>query len=418
MDVRMNITAASHFAALFLTLGWFAAASGCGELQAAPPNDGNTQGNPPDQPNIRDAEAPFDEGFGSEDGEPSEGQFVEDGDDGSADGESFDGNSFDGGFDAEAFDGDSFDGESFDADVPSEAGPPWEGGAPAAFGVSSNAWAVALDDINVYWLDFGNDVFACPLTGCPNNTPTLLSLNGEFNSGFEAIAGGSGMAFLLASGAVDSCAGSGCSLVPATYWALPAKSDPFSSAIVSDASNVYFADGYSLYECPIGPNCSSPTTLVKTADSVSLLAVSSGEVFYIDDSASAYEVVRAVPIGGGTPRLVCSSGSDNFFGVQAMAVSSGHVYMTTAADPHVYVCSPGSGNIGIFFNGETTAHGLAADEANVYWTTGGTVETCPIGSTCTGPRTIASGQSNPEGIAVNSTAVYWATATAIFSAAK
>jgi hypothetical protein len=407
---------------MLLLVGYVAAASACGELQGASPNEGDTQGNPPGPPNMRDAEAPFDEGFGSDDGEPSEGQFVEDGDDGSADGESFDGDSFDGGFDAEAFDAESFDGsfdgESFEAGVPSEAGPPWEGGAPTAFGVSSNGWAVALDDINVYWLDFGNDVFACPLTGCPNNTPTLLSLNGEFNSGFEAIAGGSGTALLLASGAIDSCAGSGCSLAPATYWALPAKSDPFSSAVVSDASNVYFSNGYSLYECPIGPNCSSPTTLVKTADSVSLLAVSSGEVFYVDDSTPAYEVVRAVPTGGGTPRLVCSSGSDNFFSVQAIAVSSAYVYMTAAADPHVYVCSPDGEKIGRFFNGEKPAHGLAADEANVYWTTDGTVETCPIGSACAGPRTVASGQSNPQGIAVNSTAVYWATATAIYSAAK
>jgi hypothetical protein len=339
------------------------------------------------------------------------------------DGESFDGESFDGEFADTEF----FDGELFDSGTP-DAGPPWEGGTPVTFASGEQApLSLALDDANVYWQNRGGTVLSCPLSGCPGNVPTLLAFNGQLFSEFESTAAARSTVFFLSSLAIDSCAGGGCGLAPSTYWTTPGNDGGgFSdagigslNAVITDTSNVYFADGSMLYSCPIASICDSPTTLFSTLGTIGPLAVTAGEVFFVDRGDSPTGGILAVPIAGGSSRLVCQSSV--LVDVRAIVASGAYIYFTTGDDSSsIYQCLAVGGGPTIFASDEFP-FGLAADSTSLYWTnaeSSGVIGTCPLGAGCVGSRTIASGEDEPLAIAVNATTVYWTTETAIRSAVK
>ncbi len=380
-------------------------------------------------------------------GFPSDGGFPFDGDffdsefpfDGEFDGgDAFDGDFFDGEFDGDFFDGEFDDGRAFDGDFfdgefdgggpPPDAGPRWDGGVPVTFASGEQPVALALDDGNVYWQNDNGTVVDCPLAGCAGNVPTLLAFNGSGSSGLEleSIAAGESTAFFLtSSSAIDACPSGGCRLAPTTYWGSTSDFDAgFDggdglSAVLSDASNLYFADSLSVFSCPIGSSCSSPRTLVSTeSGNLGVLAITASEVFYVVGADDFTQRIRAVPIAGGAPRVVCKSSSGVLSDIHSMVVAGGYVYFTAFGDSSIFECPAGGGTLTTFAQNESP-YALATDGASVYWTAqGGSVGTCPVGAQCFASRTIASGQDNPRAIAVNSTTVYWTTATSIFSAVK
>ena len=373
-----------------------------------------------------------DDGFGFDAEPPFDGDF-------------FDGDNFDSGFDSEPFDGEFFDvepfdggffdgddgdpgdGDFFDSEPAPDAGPPWNGGAPVTLAAGEQPVSLAIDTANVYWENNGGAVADCPLSGCPNNTPTfLVGGGGGFFS--ESIAAGSSIAFFAVSGSVDSCASGGCSFTPAPYWTEPEFDEGgagdagggFVNDIISDSTNLYFTDGLSVYSCPIASTCSSPTALLTTGSGAfEQLAVNAGDVFYVNDD-TATPSLHAVPITGGATRLVCKS--DLLWDINSIVASSAYVYFTTGDDSSsIYQCPAAGGGKPTVFASDEFPYGLAADGANLYWTNNanpGVIGTCPLGPACMGSRTVASGQDNPAAIAVNATAVYWTTTTAIRSATK
>jgi hypothetical protein len=416
---EMSVGASSRFLATLLIVGFVCGAWACGATAVEVPD---TESGPDGQllP-IR-----IDSGFGLDGGLPFDSESFDSGFDGEPiesdlPDSQLDGESSESGFDGELPDVELFDGE------PPDAGATWDGGVPVNVASGEQPVSLAVDDSNVYWQNAMGTVLDCPLSGCANNVPTLLALNGAGNGGgnevvgLESITASSSTAFFLNSSLnLDLCASGGCDLAPSKFWDNGGGGSTV--ALVSDDSNVYFSSFYSVFSCPIGSNClSSYSTLVITeSGALNLLALSASEVFYVDGSVDSTQKIHAIPIAGGTSRVVCKSSSGLLALVNSMVVSGGYVYFTTPNDKSgIYGCPAAGGGVPTIFVNDESPYGLAADGANLYWTTNrGLVGTCPIGATCVGSRTIASGQDSPQAIAVNSTAVYWTTATAIYSAAK
>jgi hypothetical protein len=344
------------------------------------------------------------------------------------DGNDYDGYLYDGGF--------AYDGEFFDGNPPAvDAGPPWSGSlTPVTVASGYEPLALAVDNTTVYWQNSGGTVLDCPASGCPGNIPTLLAFNGSegyFGPISEAIAAGSSSAiYLTSSRALDSCASGGCGNAPTTYFAGPPDEidgggfdggGNVFSELITDSSNVYFTDSFSLYSCPIGSTCASANVLLTVpAGSLNALAVAGGELYYVDDGPYT-QSIRAIPIGGGKVRVVCESSI--LSQVNALVVSGGYAYFTANFDSaSIYECpAAGSGATPTVFATDVYPDGLAADGTSVYWTnnvSSGSIGTCAIAATCGGSNTVASNQDYPGAIAVNSSAVFWTTETAIYSATK
>jgi hypothetical protein len=445
----MKANARYRFVATLSIAGLVGGAWACGATAPVPEGQlpGDDEGDAEELPDGRVIPFPFDTGIRFDGGFPSDIGFPFDGDvpfDSDFPFETgFDSDfPFETGFDSDfpfeaGFDSDfPFDGE-FDSGPPPDAGPPWDGGAPVTIAAGEQQpESLALDDVHVYWQNSGGTVLDCPLSGCPNNVPTLLAFNGEGENyyGLQAIAAGASTVFFITSSAsIDSCGSGGCSLAPATYFADPG-SDQFDGGfffdggggsvnnVVNDSSNLYFTDSNSIYSCPIESTCPAAKNLITTdVGGIGVLAVSATEVFYIDESGNLNQRIRAVPIAGGATRVVCKS-SNFLYGVNSLVVAGGYVYFTTSNDSSsIYQCLATGGGTPTIFAIDEAPYGLATDGASLYWTNNsskGLIGTCPIGASCIGSRTIASGQKYPQAIAVNSTAVYWTTQTGIYSAAK
>jgi hypothetical protein len=445
--------------------------------QPVPPNDGAVGDHPspsrPGDAESKDGTLGLDRGVefdgqGSLDGDLDAGSHVDDGSGG------------DGGTDAASYSNepdafpdshgeDSSDGSGdagtdgtivADAAPPDAApldAPPWGGGGPITVVASEAPYALAADDGFVYWLNAGT-VYDCPVAGCPS-VPTALATNASTGGFPDQPLAGSGAAFYeTTTGDLDDCTASGCAPSPAVF-APGTYASPYAPAfkeVVADASNAYFTDGLSIYQCPLGAACTSPQKLYTVAcgESILRLAVGAGQLFFATllmtgpygasleygyGCAYGYgygytsyypttltEYLRSVPIGGGADALVCTVPGTPY--IRGLTATSGHVFVaiTTGVYPYplggaaIYSCKASGGASKVFVYDDAPM-GLANDGTDVYWSnalTVGTVRVCAEGSSCTSPRTVAAGQDTPFAIAVNSTAVYWTTTTAILSASK
>jgi hypothetical protein len=440
----MKVHAMSRFTATLTIAGFMAGAWACGATALVAETPGDDEGDAEQALDGHVTPFPFDSGFGFDGGSPfdnesfesgfgSEGGFGFEGGFGLEGGVGFEGGSFDGDFPPEADLGP--DGDFFGSSPP-DAGPPWDGGGPTAIATAEQPISLAIDEAHVYWQNSGGTVLDCPLSGCPGNVPTLLAFNGGgyyaigYDDSSEFIAARSSSAFFITSSdGIAACGSAGCNLTPTTYWA-DSDDDAGSfdggggsvRAVVTDSSSVYFCDSAAIHACPIGSTCSSARTLA--SGNFGHLALTDTEVFYVDLGEGGAERIRAVPIAGGAPRLVCASSSTLILdAIGPMVVSGGYVYFAPTNSHSIYECPAAGGGTPTVFAGDALGYGgLAADGASVYWAqnlgSGSSIGTCPIGATCIGSRTVASGQDNPRAIAVNSTAVYWTTQTAIYSATK
>jgi hypothetical protein len=317
-----------------------------------------------------------------------------------------------------------FDGYDYDASFAVDTGPPWSGGAPAPVATSEQAVNLALDDNYFYWENQGGSVANCPLAGCTNNIPSLLSVNPGGYATSQSLGVGAGIAiFLDSDSGLFSCSGAGCDNDPSVYYGGSGDVDAGFSldSLVADAVNVYFTDDASIYACPIGSKCSSPTTLTTSGNDTNLgpLYVTGGELYFVDVGPYT-QSIRVVSTTGGGVRKICTSYL--LSNVTSLVVGGGYVYFTTQYDePSIYQCPVAGGGAPELYATDELPWGLATDDVNLYWTNNAAdahVVTCPIGVTCVGETTIATGQDYPNAIAVNATDVYWTTNTAIYRAAK
>jgi hypothetical protein len=301
---------------------------------------------------------------------------------------------------------------------PPDSAPPWDGGVPITIATDEQPANLAVDGNYIYWENSSGSALDCPLTGCPSNTPTILSIGDVGYASFGTLAVGGGSAFFVdALDNIADCSGAGCGNSPTSFSSSPTESY---QSLVNDAANLYFTDTTSIYSCPLGGTCAFPNTLA-TAPSAYLgpLAVSSTEVYFVDDGPVT-QSIRAVPIAGGKERKVCVSSV--LEDVVAMVVTPAYVYFTTYDDPSsIYQCSTAGGSPPSVYMSDTDPYGLATDGASLYWTNNvglGSVATCPIGAFCSNPKSVAIDQDTPLAVAVDATHVYWSTTSAIYRANK
>jgi hypothetical protein len=321
----------------------------------------------------------------------------------------------------------------FPFDAPFDVGPPpppWDGGTPVAIATDEEPVNLALDGTYVYWENGNGSAVDCPLAGCPSNTPTVLTFADTGYDSYQSLAVAIGSAFFIDQNyGISYCAGGGCDNSPTPYTTGEGDGGFGDSGtgfgdsyeyLVIDSSNVYFTDDTNIYSCPIGASCDFPTTLYSSEDAyLGPLGFSSSEVYFADDGPFTSSI-RAVPIGGGTARRVCTS--DLLQDVVSLVVTPAYVYFTTYSDPNsVYQCGSGGGTSPTVYATDENPYGLATDGTYLYWTNNvepGAVVACALGATCESPNSVATNQNAPNAIAVNSTNVYWTTASAVYRASK
>jgi hypothetical protein len=426
MGFAIRPSAVVGLAAILLVCGSFA----CGAASALWPEDvpgesvggedgGLDQYSPPDASGGIDSPTLID-GFYSdndfyegayEDGEYAEGGYNEAG--------YYDGEYTEGGYyDSEFYDGYPSDAPYADV-VPVDSGPSWDGGSAIVIATSEQPANLALDSTYVYWENSTGSVVNCPLAGCPDNIPSILSINGGGNASYQTLGVGAGTSFFLdPSSNIDSCAGGGCGNSPTVYEEADDAGYGFYQ-LVTDTANVYFTDTISIFSCPLGSTCDSPKTLATSTGAELGPLYSTGNTVFFADDGTVTQSIRAVPIEGGKAPRICTS--PLLGDVESLVVSGGYVYFTTADDvSSIYQCPMGGGSPEVYASDESPLS-LATDGVSLYWTNyvgNGNVVTCALGSTCSDPRTVAASQDSPYAIAVNSSDVYWTTTSAIYRAAK
>jgi hypothetical protein len=225
----------------------------------------------------------------------------------------------------------------------------------------ANAYAIAADDVNVYWTTTGAD-----------------------SSVLQAPVGGGGATVLYSS------------------------ANDFPAAIAVVSGQVYFTDEIqpgSVSRVPIGGGASVPVASNLTYPGA--LAASGGTLFFTENDYTSQNggSVASTPVGGGP--ITTIAGSQLFGQSTSLAVAGGSVFWTTYSD---VLMAPAGGGMATTIASQTYAYSVAADATNVYWGSGlngGVVLQQAIGGGS--PVTLASGQYYPNGIAVDATSVYWTT---------
>jgi hypothetical protein len=223
----------------------------------------------------------------------------------------------------------------------------------------ANAYAIAVDDSNVYWTTSGN-------SGAILQAPV-----------------GGGGAIVLVSG-----------------------SGQYPAGIAIDAHTVYWSNeipGGGVLGVPIGGG--SPKTLAGNLDTPLALFVSQGTLYFTLDPYQnpSGGGVMSVPLSGGTPTTIASGDNQPM----SIAVGGGMVFWTDATD---VMAAPVGGGAPITFAAQTYPYSVATDGSSVYFTSGlggGAVFRQSISS---GSRTaLASNQYYPNAIVTDGTSVYWTT---------
>jgi hypothetical protein len=318
--------------------------------------------------------------------------------------------------------------------------PTWSGHSPVVVTRDDEAVSLAIDDAHVYWQGTGGSLFACPLAGCSGSPTLLSSLIGPGLSGAQTLSVSDGVALFITSAgsAITSLAYTDPSQASTVYPSGTTEFAPSIAALVTDATRVYFTSNVetdagdnvvTLASCPLQGSCAAPQSFLPASESGSLYEGSVAPIFvagselYFDEVEDTAKL-RAIPVGGGSARTVCSTNEDGILSnVQSLVVVGGYAYFTSPNDPtSIYQCATTGVTLPTRYIQDYAPLTLATDGTNLYWTNyvsgTGTVATCALGATCTSPFTIAINQDGPFVIAANATSVFWATSSAIYRADK
>jgi hypothetical protein len=132
------------------------------------------------------------------------------------------------------------------------------------------------------------------------------------------------------------------------------------------------------------------------------IAVDDTTVYWVDPGARK---VMTVPVGGGNASLFIEA--DPPFSPRSIALGSGNVYYTDSGLEMIVLTSLDDA-FEILAEGRTYPLDIAADAANVYWTSAdqGTVMKVAIDGSSDAVA-LAEGQESPLGLVVDATHVYW-----------
>ncbi|WP_437485360.1 hypothetical protein WME75_00670 [Sorangium sp. So ce1014] len=168
----------------------------------------------------------------------------------------------------------------------------------------------------------------------------------------------------------------------------------------SDREHCGACDHYCLGQACVQGRC-EPLLLASGGMEPVDVAVDDTTVYWVDPVAHQ---VMTVPVGGGNEAFFVEG--DPPFAPRSIALDSGMVYFSDSGTELIMKASL-EGDLEILADGQTYPMDIAADAANVYWTSAdqGTVMKVPaLGGE---PVALATGQDSPLGIAVDATHVYW-----------
>jgi hypothetical protein len=313
--------------------------------------------------------------------------------------------------------------------------------------------AIALDAVNLYWLNLGNftgpggkaggyyangQVMKCAIAGC-NNAPTMLASGWTQPGGLpvvpSAIAVDATSVYWTGSdpspmpgqnswGWVLSCAVGGCNQTPTIVAS--GQDDP--TGVAAGPTGVYwtmYSTGQ-VANCPVaGAGCGvGPTTLATGQVGPSGIAVDDANVYWT--SYSGHLTACALSGCGATPTNIWTGqpGSTQA-ATTGIAVDAIRVYWTNGnplGTGSVMQCDKEHcpGTLTTLATGRNAPGGIAVDDAFVYWTEigdfladgqasvlSGGVFRCAING-CNGqPTALASNLNRPSAIAVDATHIYW-----------
>jgi hypothetical protein len=238
---------------------------------------------------------------------------------------------------------------------------------PLVAGVSNPLYA-AVDDMNVYWSDFGTTVEACSKLGCA--TPSTPVSAQSQTVGVEVDSVNLYWVNGALGGTVSACVKASCNPQPiATGLASP-------EAIALDATNVYWTnsgtsggDG-TVSSCPKPPGqCTTPNTIASGQLRPWGIAASGTSVYWTNFDPVG-SVVTCPIAGCTTPVTLAASQAQPTF----IVADTVNVYWTNNGDGTIMMCATSGcgGQPTTFASGQAGPFSIAMDSAGVYWVNEGT----------------------------------------------
>jgi hypothetical protein len=266
----------------------------------------------------------------------------------------------------------------------------------------ANAFAIAADDVNVYWSTTGNasSVVQQPIAGggetilwsSPNDYPASLALlDGQVYFTDE-----------IFPGSVSRVPIGGGALIPV------APNLNYPGALCVNGSTLYFtsydAMGNGLV-LSVPASGGSSQTLASNQEfftQTPSIATGGSNVFW-----TSYNGLEYTPLGGGSIKTIATP-PPNLPNV--VVADATRVYWGAGTNGGVVLQQTVGGTTAITIaTDQYYPDAIAVDSTSIYWTTGaggaGTVMKSPIGGGT--PVTLAVNQAYPAGIALNSTTVFW-----------
>ncbi len=265
----------------------------------------------------------------------------------------------------------------------------------------ANAYAIAADDVNVYWTTTGADssVVQAPVGG--GGATVLFSSANDFPAAIAVVSGQVYFTDEIQPGSVSRVpVGGGASVPIASNLTYPGALAASGGTLFFTQNDYSSQNGGSIASTPVGGGPIATIAGGQLFGQSTSIAVAAGAVFW-----TTYSDVLTAPIGGGSATTLAAQTY-----AYSVAADANNVYWGSGLNGGLVLQQPIAGGSPVTLaSGQYYPNGIAVDATSVYWTTGqgaaGTVMKVPIGGGT--PVTLAANQSNPQGIALNSTRVFW-----------